>query len=152
VVGLVLFVYIRELIRKMSRANPLLGAPQIHGELLKLGIQISQATVEKYMVRQRKPPSQNWHTFLDKLVATDFLVVTTVSFRLLFVFVVLAHHRRRRWYPIVEVPERRAWNPPASSQCTSSFWRLLFTICAHVPYTRSIVYMRYILHLTYIRN
>ena len=82
----------------MSTANPLWGAPRIHGELLKLGIQISQATVAKYMVRQRKPPSQTWRTFLEnhvkQLVAIDFLVVPTVSFRLLFVFVVLGHHRR----------------------------------------------------------
>jgi len=87
---------IRELIRQMSTANPLWGAPRIHGELLKLGIQISQATVAKYMVRQ--PPSQTWRTFLEnhvqQLVAIDFMVVPTVSFRLLFVFVVLGHHRR----------------------------------------------------------
>ena len=67
--------------------------------MLKLGIQLSQASVAKYMVRQRKPPSQTWRTFLGnhvkELVSTDFLVVTTVSFRLLFVFVVLGHHRRR---------------------------------------------------------
>jgi len=89
---------IRELIRQMSSANPLWGAPRIHGELLKLGIQISQATVAKYMMRQRKPPSQTWRTFLDnhlvQLVAIDFLVVPTVGFRLLFVFVVVAHQRR----------------------------------------------------------
>ena len=90
----------RELIRQMSTANPLWGAPRIHGELLKLGIQISQATVAKYMVQHhRKPPSQTWRTFLEnhvkQLVSTDFLVVSTVSFRLLFVFVVLGHHRRR---------------------------------------------------------
>ena len=89
---------IRELIRQMSSANPLWGAARIHGELLKLGIEISQATVAKYMVRQRKPPSQTWRTFLEnhvkQLVAIDFLVVPTVSFRLLFVFVVLAHQRR----------------------------------------------------------
>jgi putative transposase len=70
----------------------------IHGELLRLGIQISQATVAKYMVRQRKPPSQTWRTFLDnhaqQLVAIDFLVVPTVNFRLLFIFVVLGHQRR----------------------------------------------------------
>ncbi len=90
---------LRELIKKMSTANPLWGAPRIHGELLELGIQLSQATVAKYMVRQRKPPSQTWRTFLEnyvkELVSTDFLVVSTVSFRLLFVFVVLGHHRRR---------------------------------------------------------
>lgn len=89
---------VRELIRQMSTANPLWGAPRIHGELLKLGIQISQATVAKYMVRQRKPPSQSWRKFLDnpvqQVAAIDFLVVRTVSCRLLFVFVVLTHHRR----------------------------------------------------------
>ena len=88
----------RELIRQMSKANPLWGAPRIHGELLKLGIEISQATVAKYMSRQGKPPSQGWRTFLEnhiqQIVAIDFLVVRTVNFRLLFVFVVLSHHRR----------------------------------------------------------
>jgi len=90
---------VRDLIRKMSLANPLWGAPRIHGELLKIGIQLSQATVAKYMERPRKPPSQTWRTFLDshlkQLVSTDFFVVPTVNFRILFVFVVLAHHRRR---------------------------------------------------------
>jgi transposase InsO family protein len=83
----------------MSTANPLWGAPRIHGELLKLGIQISQATVAKYMVRQAKPPSQSWRTFLENhvkhLVATDFLVVPTVGFHVLYVFIVLGHDRRR---------------------------------------------------------
>ncbi len=82
----------------MSKANPLWGAPRIHGELLKLGIEVSQATVAKYMSRQGRPPSQTWRTFLEnhvqQIVATDFLVVRTVSFRLLFVFVVVGHHRR----------------------------------------------------------
>ena len=59
---------IRELIRQMSTANPLWGAPRIHGELLKLGIHVSQATVAKYMVRERKPPSQTWRTFLENHV------------------------------------------------------------------------------------
>jgi putative transposase len=71
----------------------------VHGELLKLGIDISQATVSKYMVRHRKPPSQSWRSFLDNhvrdLVAVDFFTVPTVTFRVLFVFVVLAHDRRR---------------------------------------------------------
>ncbi len=90
---------VRDLIRKMSLANPLWGAPRIHGELLKLGIEVSQATVAKYMARQRKPPSQTWRTFLNNhlkdLVSTDFFVVPTLSFRVLFVFIVLAHRRRR---------------------------------------------------------
>jgi len=79
----------------MSLANPLWGAPRIHGELRKLGLELSQTTVAKYMVRERKPPSQTWRTFLNnhvqQLVATDFFVVPTVTFRVLFVFVVLAH-------------------------------------------------------------
>ena len=89
---------VRELIRKMSLANRLWGAPRIHGELLKLGIEVSQVTVAKYMVSQRKPPSQTWRTFLNnhakQLVSTDFFVVPTVTFRVLYVFVVLAHERR----------------------------------------------------------
>ncbi len=88
----------RELIRQMSKANPLWGAPRIHGELLKLVSEISQATVAKYMTRQGKPPSQSWRTFLEnhvqQIVAIDFLIVRTVNFRLLFVFVALSHERR----------------------------------------------------------
>jgi hypothetical protein len=87
------------LIRKMSLANPRWGAPRIHGELLKLGFELSQATVAKYMVRRRKPSSQRWRTFLrnhmSDMVATDFFVVPTVFFDLLFVFVILSHDRRR---------------------------------------------------------
>jgi len=89
----------RELIRRMSLANPLWGAPRIHGELLKLGIDVSQATVASYRVRTRRPPSQTWRAFLNhhltQWVSTDFFVVPTVTFRVLYVFVVLAHHRRR---------------------------------------------------------
>jgi putative transposase len=90
---------IQELIRRMSVANPRWGAPRIHGELLKLGIEISQATVAKYMVRPRQAASQSWKTFLRNhvkgLVSTDFLIVPTVTFRLLFVFIVLSHARRK---------------------------------------------------------
>ncbi|UCG50456.1 MAG: transposase [Candidatus Latescibacterota bacterium] len=90
---------IRELIRQMSRDNPLWGAPRIHGELLKLGIEVSQATVSKYMVRHRKPPSQSWRTFLTNhakdIVSVDFFTVPTATFRVLFVFVVLSNQRRR---------------------------------------------------------
>jgi hypothetical protein len=90
---------VRDLIRRMSLANPRWGAPRIHGELLKLGIQLSQATVAKYIVRHRKPPSQTWRTFLQNhmkdLVSADFFVVPTIAFRVLFVFVILAHDRRR---------------------------------------------------------
>ncbi len=90
---------VRALIRRMSKSNPLWGAPRIHGELQKLGIEISQAAVSKYLVRPRRPPSQTWRTFLDNhlgsLISVDFFVVPTVMFKVLFVFVVLAHHRRR---------------------------------------------------------
>src|SRR6266566_1350700 len=90
---------VADLIRRMSLANPRWGAPRIHGELMKLGIHVSQATVAKYMVRHRKPPSQTWRTFVEnhakELVSTDFFVVPTATFRLLFVFLVLSHDRRR---------------------------------------------------------
>jgi transposase InsO family protein len=90
---------VRELIRNMSASNVLWGAPRLHGELLKLGIEVSQATVAKYMVKCHKPPSQTWRTFLEnhvrQLASVDFFVVPTVSFRILYVFLVLAHDRRR---------------------------------------------------------
>ena len=83
----------------MSRENPLWGAPRIHGELMKLGIKIWEASVAKYMVRNPKPPSQTWRTFLDnhvsQLASVDFFTVHTVWFEILFVFIVLAHDRRR---------------------------------------------------------
>jgi transposase InsO family protein len=83
----------------MAAANPLWGAPRIHGELLKLGLDISQATVARYMPRRRRPPSPAWRTFLathaSQIVATDFFVVPTVTYQLLFVLIVLAHERRR---------------------------------------------------------
>ena len=90
---------VRDLIRTMSRENPLWGAPRIHGELLKLGITIGQTSVSKYMIRQRKPPRQTWRTFLDnhiqQLVSADFFTVPTIRFQVLYVFLVLAHERRR---------------------------------------------------------
>jgi hypothetical protein len=90
---------VRDLIRTMSRANQLWGAPRIHGELLKLGIDIGETSVSKYMVRQRKSPSQTWRTFLDnhlqQLVSVDFFTVPTIRFQVLYVFLVLAHQRRR---------------------------------------------------------
>jgi putative transposase len=89
---------IRKLIREMSGANPLWGAPRIHGELLKLGIEISQATVAKYMVRRRGRPSPTWRSFLRNqaagIAAIDMFVVASASFRLLYVMIILAHDRR----------------------------------------------------------
>ena len=90
---------VRDLIRKMCRENPGWGAPRIHGELLKLGIDIGESSVSKYMVRGRKPPSQTWRTFLEnhsqQLVSIDFFTVPTIRFQVLYVFLVLAHDRRR---------------------------------------------------------
>ena len=104
---------VREIIQKMSRANPLWGAPRIHGELLKLGLDVSQATVGKYMVRSSRPPSQSWRTFLDnhisQLASVDFFTVPTVWFEVLFVFVVLAHDRRRVVHFNVTAHPTAAW-------------------------------------------
>ena len=90
---------IRAPIRKMCLANPTWGAPRVHGELLKLGLDVSQSTVSKYMSKPCKPPSQTWRVFLQnhvrQLVSVDFFVVPTIDFKLLFVFLVLAHERRR---------------------------------------------------------
>ncbi|MBT7249065.1 MAG: transposase [Rhodospirillaceae bacterium] len=90
---------IRRLIREMSRANPLWGAPRIHGELLKLGINISQSTVAKYTVKRRGPPSQSWKTFLrnhaDGIATIDMFVVPTLGFKVLYGLVILEHSRRR---------------------------------------------------------
>jgi putative transposase len=90
---------VRNLIRRMCRENPSWGAPRVHGELLKLGIDIGETSVSKYMVRCRKPPSQTWRTFLEnhlqQLVSIDFFTVPTIGFKVLYVFLVLAHDRRR---------------------------------------------------------
>jgi transposase InsO family protein len=90
---------IRRLIREMSLANRLWGAPRIHGELLKLGIEVAQSTVAKYMARRGRGRSQTWKAFLHNhaagIAAMDFLIVPTVGFRLLYVLVILRHQRRR---------------------------------------------------------
>jgi putative transposase len=90
---------VRHLIRQMWWANPTWGSPRIVGELRKLGIEVAKSTVEKYRIRPLKPPSPTWKTFLKNhvqdLVALDFFTVPTVTFRVLFVLVILAHQRRR---------------------------------------------------------
>ncbi len=100
---------IRQLIRDMSLANPLWGAPRIHGELLKLGIEIGQTSVAKYMARRRKPPSQGWKTFLrnhaDGIALMDLFVVPTLSFRLLYGLMILKHGRRHMiWLGVTAHP------------------------------------------------
>jgi putative transposase len=90
---------IRALVTRMAIANPLWGAPRIHGELLKLGIDVAERTVSRLMPKRRPHPSQTWRTFLANhardLVSLDFFTVPTARLRVLFVLVVLAHHRRR---------------------------------------------------------
>jgi len=92
-------IEVRSLIRRMSLENPLWGAPRIHGELLKLGIEVAQSTVAKYVARSGRGQSQTWKTFLHNhgagIGAMDFVIVPTVGFRLLFVLVILRHERRR---------------------------------------------------------
>jgi transposase InsO family protein len=104
---------VRDLIRTLSTANPLWGAPRIHGELQKLGISVSHSTVAKYMRRHPHPPSQARRTFLTnhahQITATDFFVVPTVTFRLLFVLVMLAHDRRRIVHVAVTDHPTVAW-------------------------------------------
>ncbi len=107
---------IRALILKIAAANPLWGAPRIHGELIKLGIPISERTVSRLLPRKRRPPSQTWKTFLDnhlnQLVSIDFFTVPTATFRILFVLVVLAHRRRRVVQFSVSEHPTAAWTAP----------------------------------------
>ncbi len=90
---------IRTLVGQMGAANPLWGAPRIHGELLKLGIDVSERTVSRLLRRRRRPPSQTWRTFLTNhlasLVSLDFFTVPTLTGRVLVVLLILSHHRRR---------------------------------------------------------
>ncbi len=92
-------IEVRDLIRRISKANPDWGSPRIVGELGKLGIEVAQSTVDKYRVPLNHPPSPSWRAFLKNhvkdLVSIDFFVVPTVGFKVLFVLVVLSHHRRR---------------------------------------------------------
>jgi hypothetical protein len=100
---------LRDLIRRMSRENPLWGAPRIHGELLKLGFELAESTVSKYMIRRRRPPSQSWRTFLrnhaEAIAAIDLCVVPTVNFERLFAFVIIGHGRRQLlWFAVTRHP------------------------------------------------
>lgn len=100
---------LRDLIRQMSRDNVLWGASRIHGELLKLGFEVAQSTVSRYMVRGRRPPSQSWKTFLrnhaDGIAAIDLCVVPTVTFDRLFALLVVGHGRRQLlWFDVTRHP------------------------------------------------
>jgi len=113
---------IRRLIREMSLADRLWGAPRIHGELLKLGIDVAQSTVAKYMAKSGRGRSQTWKTFLLNhvagIAAMDFLVVPTVDFKLLFVLVILRHQRRRLISLTVTTNPTAEW---ISRQITDAF-------------------------------
>src|ERR1039457_1921454 len=89
---------LRVLIRRMNVENPLWGAPRIHGELLKLGFDLAQSSVAKYMVKRRSPPSQGRRTFLQNhapdIAAMDLFVVPTIGFHLLYAFVIVRLGRR----------------------------------------------------------
>src|ERR1039458_9457822 len=103
---------LRDLIQRMSRGNPLWGASRIHGELLMLGFEIAQSTVSIYMRRGGAPPSQTWKTFLrnhaEAIAAIDMCVVPTLTFDLLFAFLVLGHGRRQLlWFEVT-------WHPTAA--------------------------------------
>jgi putative transposase len=104
---------IRALVHKMAGANPLWGAPRIHGELGKLGIEVSERTVSRLLPRRGRPPSQTWRTFLDNhaaaLVSMDFFTVPTLTGRILFVLVLLGHQRRRVVHLAITDHPTAAW-------------------------------------------
>jgi transposase InsO family protein len=106
----------------MSRENPLWGAPRIHGELLKLGFAVAQSTVAKYMINRRRPPSQEWHTFLRNhapdIVAMDLFVVPTIGFRLLYALVIVRLDRRNLVWSDVTTNPTAEWT---ARQLTEAF-------------------------------
>jgi transposase InsO family protein len=112
----------RDLILKMSRVNGLWGAPRIHGELLKLGIEVAQSTVAKYMVRRSRGPGQSWTTFLHNhaagIAAVDLFVVPTAGFKLLYCLVLLVHGRRELVHHAVTAHPTAEW---VAQQITEAF-------------------------------
>jgi transposase InsO family protein len=112
----------RVLIRRMSVENPLWGAPRIHGELLKLGLEIAQSSVAKYVVKRRGPPSQGWRTFLRNhapdIAAMDLFVVPTIGFDLLYAFVIVRLGRRDLVWTDVTANPTAEW---VARQITEAF-------------------------------
>jgi hypothetical protein len=117
----------------MSFENPLWGAPKIHGELLKLGIEVAESTVSIYMVARRDRPLQTWKTFLcnhmEGIASIDLFAVPTIAFEQLFAFLVLGHRRRQLlWIAVTQNPTAewlaRAFTHPSrcSSASKASIW------------------------------
>ena len=116
---------LRALIRRMSMENPLWGAPRIHGELLKLGFEVTQSSVAKYMVKRRRPPSQGWRTFLrnhaPNIAAMDLFVVPTIGFDLLYAFVIVRLGRRDLvWINVTTNPTRTPVNRGVPLECDAA--------------------------------
>jgi len=111
-----------DLIRRISRENPLWGAPRIHGELLKLGFQLAQSTVSRYMIPRKGRPTQSWKTFLrnhrDAIAAIDMFTVSTWNFTQLYAFVVLGHGRRKLLHIEVTTNPTALW---LAGQITEAF-------------------------------
>lgn len=107
---------IRDLVRRIAMENPLWGAPRIHGEILKLGLDVAQAIVSRYMPRGMRPPSQTWRTLLKNyataIASIDFFTVPTATFRVLYVFLVLSHERREVEARVHEMPGGFIWATP----------------------------------------
>lgn len=112
---------LRWLIRGMQAENVTWGAPRIHGELLKLGYDICEATVSKYMRRYGKPPSQSWRAFLanhrEAIAAIDFFTVPTMAFDVLYVFIVIEHVRRRMVHFNVTAHPTGEWIAQQLTEC-----------------------------------
>ena len=113
---------LRALIRQMSIENPLWGAPRIHGELLKLGIDVAQSSVAKYMIQRPRPPSQGWGTFLRNhapdIAAMDLLIVPTIGFDLLYALVIIRLQRRELVWINVTTHPTAEW---IACQITAAF-------------------------------
>jgi len=113
---------LRALIKKISMENPLWGAPRIHGELLKLGFEVAQSSVAKYMAKRSGPPSQGWHTFLRNhapdIAAMDLFVVPTISFGLLYALVIVRLDRRELVWVNVTANPTAEW---IARQLTEAF-------------------------------
>jgi len=138
---------IRDLIRRMSLANPLWGAPRIHGELLKLGIEVSQATVGRYLPWRPKVPSPTWRSFLHNhltdIAAIDMFVVATATFQLLYALIVLGHDRRKVIHVAVTHNPTQVW---LAHQMTEAFpWdtapRYRQPLARSLPSRRSVAYI-----------